>query len=407
MFKKLFSFKNKFHLVFNSPKANYTQKKYSTHYHHNSSLFFGNQHHFPLTIYCTKSRIGYNISKMSKSSYSSVTKGVKSEDSNLKVKNEGHELTSESTTRTCIPEKPQAECSSPALGKEKQEDSNQSFDVASTMPPKPHSMFGYPSVSRNSDVGSPPLKKSFSEGRRKETTFKEDFKHLQNMSVDEKRGHYKCAKYIPLQDVVPWSTDAKRILAKSAVTSRDKELVKETFSVDPELNSKVALFTGDITALEIDCIVNAANSSLLGGGGVDGAIHRAAGPSLVKQCRTLGGCDIGDAKITHGYFLPSQYVIHTVGPMDGNPRLLEGSYLRSMDVALENEVRSIAFPCIATGVYGFPNDKAAKIALTTIRKFLEDKRDKFDLVIFCLFMQKDIKLYEKLIQLVFPVDKSN
>ncbi|KAA0199646.1 hypothetical protein HAZT_HAZT011965 [Hyalella azteca] len=138
------------------------------------------------------------------------------------------------------------------------------------------------------------------------------------------------------------------------------------FAVDASLNTKVSLFIGDITALKIDCIVNAANSSLLVGGGVDGAIHRAAGPSLREECMTLGGCRTGDAKITHGYQLPARTVIHTVGPVNGDRTDLENAYRSSLNLAREHKLRSIAFPCIGTGVYGFPNDKAAGVVIPLI-----------------------------------------
>ena len=154
---------------------------------------------------------------------------------------------------------------------------------------------------------------------------------------------------------------------------------------------------GDITKLSVDAIVNAANSSLLGGGGVDGAIHRAAGPQLVEECRTLGGCATGEAKITKGYDLPAKHVIHTVGPIysgsDQDPVLLANCYRNSMDLACENDLHSIAFSAISTGVYGYPRTEATHIAVTTVRDWLAAHPDYDIEVIFSCFSQEITELY--------------
>jgi O-acetyl-ADP-ribose deacetylase (regulator of RNase III) len=139
--------------------------------------------------------------------------------------------------------------------------------------------------------------------------------------------------------------------------------------------TQIEIFRGDITKLDIDAIVNAANTTLLGGGGVDGAIHRTAGPELVAECRTLGGCRPGEAKITRGYRLPARFVIHTVGPVwrggkHGEPETLANCYRNSLQVALENGIKTIAFPAISCGAYGYPVEEAARIALETTREFL-------------------------------------
>lgn len=155
------------------------------------------------------------------------------------------------------------------------------------------------------------------------------------------------------------------------------------------MNPRINIIQGDITQLAVDAIVNAANSSLLGGGGVDGAIHRAAGPQLLEACRPLSGCPTGEAKITEGFRLPAKYIVHTVGPvwhggLQGEEAALASAYRRSLEVAAENQVRTIAFPSISTGAYGFPFEKATTIALREITRFLEanDSPEKVTLVAF-------------------------
>lgn len=163
------------------------------------------------------------------------------------------------------------------------------------------------------------------------------------------------------------------------------------------------IFVGDITTLNCDAIVNAANSSLLGGGGVDGAIHRVAGPKLVEECITLHGCETGDAKITLGYNLPAKHVIHTVGPIysgdNSDPIKLASCYKRSLDVARENGLHSIAFSAISTGVYGYPLKAATEIAVNAVRKWLNENPD-YDMdITFCCFSQRVADAYAEVLNM--------
>lgn len=164
---------------------------------------------------------------------------------------------------------------------------------------------------------------------------------------------------------------------------------------------RIEIVKGDITCLKVDAIVNAANTSLLGGGGVDGAIHRAAGPELLTECKSLNGCSTGDSKITKGYKLPANYVIHTVGPVwhggtHGEANLLASCYSRSLEVAMQNGIKTIAFPNISTGVYRFPKMEAATISINTITKCLKDNTH-FEKVIFCVFDEENLTIYNQML----------
>lgn len=168
----------------------------------------------------------------------------------------------------------------------------------------------------------------------------------------------------------------------------------------------ISTILGDITEIyDVEAIVNAANTSLLGGGGVDGAIHRAAGPELLEECRSLHGCKTGQAKITKAYRLPCEYVIHTVGPVwrggsCGEDELLTDCYRNSMSVAMEHGIRTIAFSSISTGVYHFPVERAAKIAIATIKAFLSEHPDKFDKVVWVLFDPHTKSVYDDCLRIL-------
>ncbi|KAI0312289.1 A1pp-domain-containing protein [Amylostereum chailletii] len=206
---------------------------------------------------------------------------------------------------------------------------------------------------------------------------------------------------LPLAQIPPLRELYARALLAAARRPR--------FPASPALLDRVSLLNGDITKIGCDAIVNAANKSLLGGGGVDGAIHRAAGPALLKECQTLSGCATGDAKISGGYALPALHVIHTVGPIsssssaDRAAERLQSCYRRSLEVAVANDVRSVAFPCISTGVYGYPPEEAAHVALAETRRFLDSDDGKtIERVVFVVFLPEDEDIYRRLIPLYFP-----
>jgi len=188
-----------------------------------------------------------------------------------------------------------------------------------------------------------------------------------------------------------------------------KDAAKHRYKANADFLDRVSLFQGDITLMEVDSIVNAANKSLLGGGGVDGAIHSAAGNKLYKECKTLGGCETGDAKITSAYRLPSKHIIHTVGPIysrsdvETRAQQLDSCYKTSLNLAVEHNLKHIAFPSISTGIYGYPIQDATHIALDVVRRFCEsDVGSKLDRIIFVVWSNKDKEVYETLIPEYFP-----
>ncbi|XP_073461484.1 ADP-ribose glycohydrolase MACROD1 isoform X1 [Aquarana catesbeiana] len=234
-------------------------------------------------------------------------------------------------------------------------------------------------------------------------SWKEAKNFLKSLNKKQRREHYGAKDFIKLKDIPTWKDTAKKVKAKPS------EEVK--FPKNKDLIEKISLIRGDITKLEVDAIVNAAKNTLLGGGGVDGCIHQAAGQLLKHECSSLNGCETGQAKITCGYLLPARYVIHTVGPVaegDPGPRQkedLSNCYKNSMYLASESKLRSVAFPCISTGVFGYPSEEAADVALETIRSYLEEQKDKFDRIIICVFLEKDEEIYLKKLPEYFPLDQ--
>lgn len=193
---------------------------------------------------------------------------------------------------------------------------------------------------------------------------------------------------------------------KHSVTAKLKLFTNFAPSMKIQVKTQIEILQGDITHLKVDAIVNAANTTLLGGGGVDGAIHRAAGPELLEECRKLHGCKTGDAKITDGHNLPAKHVIHTVGPVwNGGkyhePELLASCYRRSLEIAADNNIRTIAFPAISTGVYRYPPEEATKIALTETKKFLGDNHSILKIIFVC-FDSTTLAVYKKLTVETFP-----
>ncbi|XP_040602322.1 ADP-ribose glycohydrolase MACROD2 isoform X2 [Mesocricetus auratus] len=241
---------------------------------------------------------------------------------------------------------------------------------------------------------------------KKKKVWREEKERLLKMTLEERRKEY-LRDYVPLSTILSWKEEMK------SKGQNDEESTQETPQMKKSLSEKVSLYRGDITLLEVDAIVNAANASLLGGGGVDGCIHRAAGPCLLSECRNLNGCETGHAKITCGYDLPAKYVIHTVGPIarghinGSHKEDLANCYQSSLKLVKENNLRSVAFPCISTGIYGFPNEPAAVIALDTTKEWLAKNHQEVDRIIFCVFLEVDFKIYKKKMSEFFPVDDNN
>ncbi|KAM3606048.1 uncharacterized protein V6R79_009868 [Siganus canaliculatus] len=232
---------------------------------------------------------------------------------------------------------------------------------------------------------------------KKKKDWKTEKERLLHLDREERRKEYRRQGFVSLDKIPTWREDN---------SSDDKEDGKE-LTGGGGLTDKVSLYKGDITVLELDAIVNAANSSLLGGGGVDGCIHKAAGSCLYDECLSLNGCETGKAKITCGYDLPARYVIHTVGPVarghvgPSETNDLTSCYQNSLRLLKEQGLSTVAFPCISTGIYGFPNEPAAEIALSTVKSWIEENPDTITRVIFCVFLETDFVIYKKKMSVIF------
>ncbi|XP_061692372.1 ADP-ribose glycohydrolase MACROD2 isoform X2 [Syngnathoides biaculeatus] len=233
---------------------------------------------------------------------------------------------------------------------------------------------------------------------KKKKDWKTEKERLLRMDREERRKDgYRRQDYISLDKIPTWREE----------NYSDNREDGKLLTGGGGLNEKVSLYKGDITVLELDAIVNAANSSLLGGGGVDGCIHKAAGSCLYDECLTLNGCETGKAKITCGYDLPARFVIHTVGPVarghvgPAETSDLTSCYQNSLGLVKEYGLSTVAFPCISTGIYGFPNEPAGDIALNTVKSWIEENPNTITRVVFCVFLETDFTIYKKKMSVIF------
>ena len=224
-------------------------------------------------------------------------------------------------------------------------------------------------------------------------------------TIEEKRALYACGKkFITLEQIPTWPEYASKN-ADNMASFREK--IAPKFAYHSEINDKISIFRGDMTTLEIDAVVNAANESLLGGGGIDGCIHDAAGPHLRLHNATLGGCDVGNTKISPGFAMPAKYILSTVGPRGENPQKLQSCYETILDLVVQHELKTVAFCCVSTGIFGYPLDRATTVALDTVRTWMEkdDNYKKVDRLIFIVFLEKEKSMYEAMLPLYFPVEQ--
>jgi len=272
-------------------------------------------------------------------------------------------------------------------------------------------------MTQNVIIDSDEMKDWSSEEEIKSFSSQEMWQYEESLSKVERRKRYMCRdKFVRLRDVSPWTVymtqDEEFIEQKKRDDENENinvQLKNNIFEPKKMINRKISHWRGDITKLEIDAIVNAANNSLLGGGGVDGAIHKGAGKNLFWECDTLGGCETGNAKITRGYNLPAKYVIHTVGPVGENPIALRSCYDSVLEIALKHNIKTIAFCGISTGVYGYPIDKAAHVALRAIREWLENEQNFnfIERIIFVTFERKSFISYNRYMRIYFPPEQDD